>query len=538
MTVLLLDNYDSFTFNLAHMLGVAGVEVDVRRNDALSADDVLAMNPEAIVISPGPCTPKEAGITLELIEKAAAHIPILGVCLGHQAIGQVFGGKIVRQAPMHGKTDLIEHGGRGLFHGLNAAIWATRYHSLVVEPEDLPEELEITARTRDGLIMGLQHKTYCVHGVQFHPESIATEHGARLIGNFLRLAKRERLAEAVVAPVTTEMKSFIAKASDEPLSQDEAHTVFDIIMQGKATQAQIAGLLTALHLRGETAEELTGAAISVRACCQRIDAPENAIDIVGTGGDGSNSLNISTAAALVTAACGVPVAKHGNRSVSSRCGSADVLEKLGINIEAPFEAIAHSIKKANFGFMFAPLYHQAIKHVMPVRRELGMPTIFNLIGPLANPAFVKYALIGVNAERWLDIFADVFGRLGGIRAWIVHGHAGLDEISVSGPTEVVEFDAGKTRRFTLTPEDAGLARHPARELRGGDAAENAGFLRALLDGKHSAYRDAVVLNAAAALVIAGKARDLREGAAHAARVLDNKAAASTLEKIATLSKQA
>jgi anthranilate synthase component 2 len=188
MTVLLIDNYDSFTFNLAHMLGMAGAEASVYRNDALSADDALALRPEAIVISPGPCTPNEAGISLELVKKAAPKIPILGVCLGHQAIGQAFGARIVRTAPMHGKTDLIEHNSCGLFHGLNSAIWATRYHSLIVEEGTLPVDLFISARTRDGLIMGLSHKTYCVHGVQFHPESIASEHGHLILKNFLEIA--------------------------------------------------------------------------------------------------------------------------------------------------------------------------------------------------------------------------------------------------------------------------------------------------------------------------------------------------------------
>jgi anthranilate synthase/phosphoribosyltransferase len=537
MTVLLIDNYDSFTFNLAHMLGMAGAEVSVHRNDALSADDALAMQPEAIVISPGPCTPNEAGISLELVKKAASKIPILGVCLGHQAIGQAFGGKIVRTAPMHGKTDLIEHEARGLFHGLNSAIWATRYHSLIVDEKTLPTDLQVTARTRDGLIMALSHKTYNVHGVQFHPESIATEQGALLLRNFLKLAKREQMSAPAIPTAKNEMKPFIMKATGgEPLSQKEARAAFDLIMQGQATPAQVSALLTALRMRGETAEELAGAVESVRVCCTRVHAPADAIDIVGTGGDSSNSLNISTTAALVAASCSVSVAKHGNRSVSSSSGSADILEALGVNIETTPEQIARSIAEVKFGFMFAPRHHPAVMQVMPVRRELGIPTLFNLTGPLASPAYVKRALIGVNAPRLLEIFADVFGRLGNEKAWIVHGHDGLDEISVSAPTDVVEYDQGKTRSFTIAPEEAGLKRSASGSLRGEDAISNAACLRKLFDGERGAYHDAVVLNAGAAILIAGKVKDLRSGVQMAAKSIASGAAARTLEKVISLSR--
>ncbi|MES2906054.1 MAG: anthranilate phosphoribosyltransferase [Pseudomonadota bacterium] len=537
MTVLLIDNYDSFTFNLVHMLGMAGADVKVVRNDEMSVDEAVAMKPEAIVISPGPCTPNEAGISMELIRKAAPHIPVLGVCLGHQAIGQVFGGKVIRTTPVHGKTDLIEHDGKGLFHGLNRALWATRYHSLIVEEDTLPDELQVTARTRDGLIMALSHKTHCVHGVQFHPESIATEQGAVLMQNFLRLAREEVMAPVATPPLQTGMKPFIVKASrSEPLTQDEAHAAFDMIMQGEATPAQISSFLTALRVRGETADELAGAIESVRAKCLNVEAPAGAVDIVGTGGDATHSLNISTTTALLVAACGVPVAKHGNRSVSSRSGAADVLEALGVNIELSPEAVAQSIRKTNFGFMFAPLHHQAIMQVVPVRREIGIPTLFNLMGPLANPARVKHALIGVNHERWLEPFADVFARLGGETAWIVHGSDGFDEISISAPTSIVELKNGKTRRFEVTPEDAGLQRHPSGQLQGGDAAENAGRLRALFAGEKGAYRDAVLLNAAATLIVAQRVKTLQEGVAMSQAALESGKATQTLDAIIAFSK--
>lgn len=532
MSILLIDNYDSFTFNLMHLIGMQGVEVNVVRNDAMTVDDIIAMKPEAIVISPGPCTPDEAGISLELISKAGAQIPILGVCLGHQAIGQAYGGKIVRTTPLHGKTDLIEHNGRGLFHGLNRAIWATRYHSLTVEGETLPAELEVTARARDGVIMAFSHKEHCVHGVQFHPESIATEQGALLISNFLKLARRENFISVQGAPSQTGMKPYLAKVvQGDSLTQSETGAAFDLIMDGEATPAQIGAFLTALRLRGETPDELAGAVASVRARCKPVRAPDNAMDIVGTGGDASHSLNISTATALVVAACGVPVAKHGNRSVSSRSGAADVLEALGLNLEPTLDAVETSLKNNNFAFLFAPRHHEAIARVVPVRRELGVPTLFNLLGPLVNPANVKYALMGVNAPRWLEPFADVFGRLGGTKAWIVHGDDGFDEISLSGPTQVVEWDNGRIRKFSLTPEDAGVARHNTGALKGGDAKTNANALLEMLQGKAGAYRNAVALNAAAALMIAGKAKDLREGAMLALDAIDSASALRNFEKI-------
>ena len=536
MTVLLIDNYDSFTFNLMHLLAAEGLEVEVVRNDAITADEIKARRPQAVVISPGPCTPSEAGVSLDIL-KHADGLPILGVCLGHQAIGQVFGGEIVRTTPMHGKIDLIEHEARGLFHGFNRPIWATRYHSLTIRPETLPDCLDVTARTRDGVIMAVSHKTKCIHGVQFHPESIATENGALMVRNFLKMARGEKQSAPLQISETIDLKPYVVRVSrGEQLSFDEMSDAMALIIEGAASEAQIGAFLTSLHLRGETADELAGAVSAIRARCKPVSAPKGAIDIVGTGGDGSHSLNISTASAIVVAACGVAVAKHGNRSVSSKSGAADVLEELGLNLEAKDTQLQNSFAASGFAFLFAPLHHKAMAKVVPVRRQLGVPTLFNLMGPLLNPANVCHALIGVNSYHWLQPFAEVFGRLGGARCWVVHGEDGYDELSLSAPTDVVEYRDGAIKRFKLTPLDAGLRFHGKTALKGGTARENACALQEVLAGKKDAYRDAVAYNAGAALVIAGKAEHIRAGAEMALAAIDTQKAIAVLNNAMTASK--
>ena len=320
-------------------------------------------------------------------------------------------------------------------------------------------------------------------------------------------------------------------ATGAALTPDEATQAFEIILRGQASDAQMAAFVSLLHLRGETVEEIAAAAQVLRRHCLRVDAPADAIDMVGTGGDGVGTLNISTAAAIVVSACGVKVAKHGNRALSSRSGAADVLAALGVQISLPPAQIARSIETAGIGFMFAPDHHAALAHVGGVRRQLGFRTVFNLLGPLCNPAQVKRQLAGVFALRWLEPYADVLNMLGSQRAWVVHGEDGLDELSISGPTHVVELDRGKTRRFTVTPEDAGLARHDLKSILGGDAEANAAEMRRLFEGKPGAYHDIVCLNAAAGLIVAEAAKDLREGVALARQALASGNAATTLARL-------
>lgn len=327
------------------------------------------------------------------------------------------------------------------------------------------------------------------------------------------------------------LKPVLARLADgATLSADEAEAAFGIIMSGEATPAQIAGLLMALRLRRETVAELTGAVRAMRSRMATVAAPPDAMDVCGTGGDGGGTLNVSTAVTFVLAGCGVPVAKHGNRALSSRAGGADVLAALGVNVDVALDRLPQVLAEAGCVFLFAPRHHAALRHAAGPRVELGTRTIFNLLGPLANPAQVSRQLTGVYDPRWLRPMAETLHQLGTQRAWLVHGQ-GLDELTVAGENQVVELRDGALRDFTVTPEDAGLPRSPLGDIRGGDALENAGALQALLDGQGGAYRDTVVLNAAAGLIVAGRADDLATGAEMAGRSIDAGCARAALGKL-------
>jgi anthranilate phosphoribosyltransferase len=332
--------------------------------------------------------------------------------------------------------------------------------------------------------------------------------------------------------MATDLKAIIGKiASGGKLTRSEAEHAFGVIMSGDASAVQIGAFLTGLRLRGETIDEIAGAVATMRAKMLPVEAPIDAIDVVGTGGDSSGSYNISTASAFVVAGAGVPVAKHGNRALSSKSGAADTLAALGVKIDLPPDRIAACIRDAGIGFMFAPAHHSAMKHVGPARAELGFRTVFNLIGPLSNPARVRRYLLGVFSPDWVEPLANVLASLGAEKAWVVHGHGGLDEISPSGETRVAALDNGRVTIFTIRPADAGLREAPTEEIRGGDAAHNAAALRAVLEGAKNAFRDTVLLNAGAALVVAGKAANLAEGARMAAASIDAGKARDRLERL-------
>jgi anthranilate phosphoribosyltransferase len=333
-----------------------------------------------------------------------------------------------------------------------------------------------------------------------------------------------------------DLKSLVGRvANGKPLSREEAQEAFTLIMSGEGTPAQIGGFLMALRLRGETVDEIAGAVATMRAKMLPVQAPPDAMDVVGTGGDASGTHNISTGAAFIVAAAGVPVAKHGNRALSSKSGSADVLKALGVNIELTPEGIARCISEAGIGFMFAPAHHSAMKHVGPVRAELGTRTIFNLIGPLSNPAGVKRHLVGVYSAEWVRPVAEVLQALGSEKAWVVHGAGGVDEISPAGPTEVAELSNGRVRTFHVSPTDAGQEMMTIEMIRGGDAAFNAAALRGVFEGARGPLRDVLLLNAAGALVVAEKATDLSDGVVVAARLIDEGAALDRLERLVEVS---
>lgn len=330
----------------------------------------------------------------------------------------------------------------------------------------------------------------------------------------------------------TDFKSLIAEvANGQTLSSTRAEAAFDMMMSGNATPAQMGAFLMALRLRGETVAEITGAVRTMRAKALMIDAPDGAIDIVGTGGDATGTLNISTASALVVAACGVPVAKHGNRALSSKSGAADVLTALGVNIDADMELVRQSLHEVGICFFMATRHHGAMRNVGPTRVELGTRTIFNLLGPLSNPAGVKRQLVGTFDRRWILPMAEVLRELGSERVWVVHGSDGTDEITTTGTTYAAELKDGKIREFEIKPEDFGLKRATLADIKGGDAETNALALNALLDGHQGPYRDIVLMNAGASLAIAGKAADMKAGAALAAKAIDEGRARKTLERM-------
>ena len=334
----------------------------------------------------------------------------------------------------------------------------------------------------------------------------------------------------------SDLKPYLAKvAGGEALSEADAEAAFEVLMTGAATPAQMGGFLMALRVRGETVAEITGAARVMRAKVNKVAAPPGAIDTCGTGGDGAGTFNISTAVAMVVAACGIPVAKHGNRAMSSKSGTADVLAALGVNLDAPPDVISKSLHEAGIGFLFAQKHHSAMKHVSPVRQELGQRTIFNLLGPLCNPAGAKRQLIGVFARKWIEPMAQTLGRLGSQRAWVVHGSDGLDEITTTGTSYVAALDNGSVTTFEVTPEDAGLKRAKPEDLKGGDVDTNAAALRTLLHGRSGPYRDIVCLNAAAALIVAGKVENLKDGAAIALDAIMSGKAKKTLEALVAIS---
>jgi len=336
--------------------------------------------------------------------------------------------------------------------------------------------------------------------------------------------------------VTDILKGIIGKvATGASLTREEAAGAFEQMMAGEATPSQMGGLLMAMRVRGETVDEITGAVSAMRAKMLRVTAPPDAVDVVGTGGDASGSHNISTCAAFIVAGAGVPVAKHGNRALSSRSGAADVLTALGVNIDLSPDTIARCIREAGIGFMFAPAHHPAMKNVGPTRAELGTRTIFNLLGPLSNPAGVRRQMVGVFSKQWTLPLAQVLKNLGAERAWVVHGSDGLDEITTAGPTSVAALEDGAIRMFEVSPADVGLATVKPEALRGGDAAANAQALLGVLQGKDSAFREVALFNAAAALIVAGKAATLKEGLHLAAHSIDSGEAEGRLDRLIAIS---
>ena len=619
--IVLIDNYDSFSYNLYQMLGEMDPDIEVYRNDAITAEEILEKNPKAIVLSPGPGKPSNAGICEETVKICAGRIPILGVCLGHQAICESFGAMIVHAKElMHGKQSVARLNRWSLlFKGLPDKIKVARYHSLAVRPDTLPRELRVSAVSEDGEIMAVEHERAPIYGLQFHPESIMTQEGRIILKNFLAIAdsfpknmkervalkevqpfkppvlKREEVTNKVMekerereeekekekkndnvriggisfeevkatniqgvpraeseeedtvkdtkdaAKVKGDKKMVITEAivklvNKEDLSPEMAEQSMNEIMSGEVSQILISSFLTALQAKGATNEEIAACAKGMRSNAIRLEHNGDVLEIVGTGGDKSNSFNISTASALILAAAGVKVAKHGNRAATSKCGTADCLEQLGVNISLKPEEMSKVLDKTNLAFMFAQVYHTSMKYVAPVRKELPMPTVFNVLGPLTNPAFPTMQLLGVYKEDMVEPMTRVLASLGVKKAMTVYGQDVLDEISLSAPTTVCELSDGQFSTYTIKPEDFGLERCTKEELVGGTPEVNAAILRAVFDGEQGAKRNVVLLNAGAALHIA-KGISIADGVREAAEIIDSGKAKSKLEEFIAATKE-
>lgn len=539
-TLVKVDNQTAYTFPLAGTRPRGKDEKEDQELEAdllsdekeLTAEEIEALKPEAIILSPGPGRPQNAGCCIEVVQKLGGKIPILGVCLGHQVICEAYGGVVsYAKQLMHGKQSVTKLDTKTpLFVGLPEETTVARYHSLAAQEETFPECLQVTARTSDGEIMALQHKTKAVYGVQFHPESILTPLGKKMLENFLQLANAEKKEKTMIK------EAIVKLAAKQNLDYETAEASMDEIMGGKASPVQMSAFLTAMAMKGETIEEITACAAGMRKHCVRLLHDQDVLEIVGTGGDHSNSFNISTTSSLVISAAGVPVAKHGNRAASSKSGAADVLEALGVKITIDPAKSAEVLKKIGLCFLFAQNYHLSMKYVAPVRKELGIRTIFNILGPLTNPAGANMELMGVYDEALVEPLARVLANLGVKKAMVVYGQDGLDEISMSAPTTVCEVKDGEFLSYVITPEQFGFTRCSKDELIGGSPQDNAQIALAILKGEKGPRRDAVVLNSAAAIHIA-KGISIEDAIREAQEVIESGKALAQLEQFAALTNQ-
>ena len=526
--ILVIDNFDSFTYNLVQYFEKLNYSTIVKRNNAVTIKEIEKMNPKYIVLSPGPGSPKDAGVSVEVVNAFKGKIPILGVCLGHQSIGAAFGGKIIHSKKIiHGKTSNVEHDKKGVFSGLPSPLVQTRYHSLIIEEKSLPDEFEISAKSEDGEIMGIRHKKYAIEGVQFHPESIASEKGFDLLNNFL--SQKNQTVETAFN-VRVPLASLMQKKS---LSFQESQNIMEAISNGEVSPVLTSSLLTALQVKGETPDEIAGFAKVMQNKAITIRAPKDKpiVDTCGTGGDHSGTFNISTLSGLVVAAAGACVAKHGNRSITSKCGSADLLESLGVNLEVPKEKMEKALSEIGFAFLFAQKLHPSMKNVIGVRKELKLRTVFNILGPLANPAKANYQVMGVFEPNLTETCAKVLQKLETKRALVVHGSDGLDEITLTGPTRVTELNQGTIKTYELYPEDLGLTICRTEDLQGGDIETNKLISLDILNGKKDAKSDIVALNAGAALYACEIAPDLKSGVNMAQKAIDSKKALEVLNQL-------
>lgn len=510
--ILLIDNYDSFVFNVAQYLGeLTDEEVRTVRNDQLTLAEIRALKPSRIVLSPGPKHPKDSGICLEIL-KEITDIPILGICLGHQAFGLVHGATVKRlEVPLHGKTSVltVTEPQSVLFKGLPQQFSVMRYHSLYVDKDTLPQELIITALSDDGVIMALQHKTKPIHSIQFHPESFFTEYGKNILKNFLigtqAVQSVQNTEEKAKAYANEVFKTALKKLQEnQPLGDSDFKQICEVLHSKQYDIVQLGALLVLISEKSLYPESLTAFVRNILAYSTTFADPRPMIDLCGTGGDGLKTINISTTVAFIVAALGVKVAKHGNRSVTSQSGSTDVLGELGIAMESNLMKQLDSLEKNGLAFFHAPFFHNLVGEVREVRQRLGIRTVFNVLGPLLHPnTKLKYQLVGLYHEPVMRLYAETLQLLGREHALVVRGNDGLDEISICDETKIVEVKGKQILEYTIAPEMFGFKRAFHTDIQGGTPTENAEILRRTLKGEErGAKADIVILNAMFALYTA------------------------------------
>ena len=508
--ILLIDNYDSFVFNVEQYLReLTDEEVRCVRNDKITLDEIRRLNPSKIVLSPGPKHPQDSGICLEIL-KSDITAPILGICLGHQAIGLVYGAKIKRlEKPYHGKTSLIKISHKEpLFTGLPDEFEVMRYHSLYVD--ELPSNLQASAVSEDGVVMALSARDRPIFGIQFHPESYFTQYGKKIIENFINYEAEPAadVAKEPKEPKIRPLKPFLIKLQENERLDDLDFEQICVIIASKEYEiTQLAALLVLISEKSLYPQSLASLAKNILKYSQTYRDPSPMIDLCGTGGDGFKTINISTTVAFILASLGVKVAKHGNKAVSSKSGSSDVLEILGIHSSNSLLRQRELLNDKNLAFFHAPFFHPLVGEVREVRQRLGIRTVFNVLGPLLNPNLaLKNQLVGVYHKPVLRLYAETLQLLGRERALVVRGEDGLDEISLCDETRVVELRGGQISEYSITPEQFGFKRAFHSEIEGGTPEQNAEILKQILKGELDGPKfDVVVLNAMFALYTAGVA---------------------------------
>ena len=511
--ILMIDNYDSFVFNVEQYLKeLTDEEILTVRNDEITIEEIKQMKPSKIIFSPGPKHPKDSGICLTILNNfdELGNISILGICLGHQAIGMHFGGNIKRmENPLHGKTSKITVLSENsvLFKNLPKKFKVMRYHSLYVD--DIPEELEVTAMAEDGVAMAVEHKTKNIFGIQFHPESFFTEYGKNMIRNFLNIESLQKNKEINKNPNTKgnfeNMNKYLKKLQENiALTDTDFQEICKIIDSKTYDIVQLGALLVLISEKSLYPESLTAFVKNILEYSTTFEDDSDMIDVCGTGGDGFKTINISTAVAFILGAMGVSVAKHGNRAISSKSGSSDVLDELGVPLENSLINQINKLENKNLAFFHAPFFHKLVGEVREVRSRLGIRTVFNILGPLLHPnTKLKYQLVGLYHEPVHRLYAETLQLLGRKHALVVRGNDGLDEITICDDTKIIEVKNDQILEYTISPESFGFKRAFHSEIEGGTPEENAKILVKILKGEEkSAKFDIVVLNAMFALYTA------------------------------------